>query len=385
MAKPNNAANPVELKRGDGSVVRLKQKDPKTGETRDSKFWYILYYVGSRQVRENTKTADWQQAYDLLVQRRVEATKGEPVASDAKRFRYEDIRDNYVSELKLGKKTSLYPRTNDEGEIVLTFRGLDHFNRFFRNILATDIDSDKIYKYIAWRNKEGDADATVRRQLVHLRAMLRLALRQKKIFSVPYFPMPQDSEAAGQYIEPAKFAELLKHLPSKLHPFFKFLYYTGCRIGAAKQITWPMVSRDASVIEIPARLMKAKNPLTVVLAGKGLEPVADELKKMFRVNGDKVFYIANYRAEWQKACHKVGLGTRDEKRRFSGVRIHDLRCSAAINLVDAGVPEDIVMKIGGWKTKAMFSRYNVATKDRLREAMIRGGEYTQQKAEAVLD
>jgi hypothetical protein len=40
-----------------------------------------------------------------------------------------------------------------------------------------------------------------------------------------------------------------------------------------------------------------------------------------------------------------------------------LRCSAAINLVDAGVPEDIVMKIGGWKTKAMFSRYNVMNSD----------------------
>jgi hypothetical protein len=51
---------------------------------------------------------------------------------------------------------------------------------------------------------------------------------------------------------------------------------------------------------------------------------------------------------------------RDSKRRtYKGVRIHDLRISAAINMSDAGVPEDIIMKIGGWKTKAMFSRYNV--------------------------
>jgi hypothetical protein len=48
------------------------------------------------------------------------------------------------------------------------------------------------------------------------------------------------------------------------------------------------------------------------------------------------------------------------------VQIHDLRCSAAINLVDSGVSEDMVMKIGDWKTKAMFSRYNVENKDRLR-------------------
>jgi len=40
----------------------------------------------------------------------------------------------------------------------------------------------------------------------------------------------------------------------------------------------------------------------------------------------------------------------------------------------------MVMKIGGWKTKAMFSRYNIANKDRLREAMERGGEYIEKKA-----
>jgi integrase len=130
--------------------------------------------------------------------------------------------------------------------------------------------------------------------------------------------MPEDSDAAGQYIEPSQFAALLTHLPDKLQPFFKFLYHTGCRIGAAKEISWPMVSLDASVIKIPAALMKARKPLTVVLAGKGLEPVAKELKKMFRQNGDRVFYIANYRAEWQKACHKVGLGVRDKNRQQPG-------------------------------------------------------------------
>ena len=49
----------VELKRAGGSIIRLKQRDPNTGERRDSKFWYILYYVGTRQVRENTKTNDY--------------------------------------------------------------------------------------------------------------------------------------------------------------------------------------------------------------------------------------------------------------------------------------------------------------------------------------
>jgi integrase len=192
-------------------------------------------------------------------------------------------------------------------------------------LLATEIDSDKIRKYTEWRSREGQADQTIRRQLVPLRAMLRLAAREKKIFSVPYFSMPEDSDAAGQYIEPSQFAALLTHLPNKLHPFFKFLYHTGYRIGAAKEITWSMVSLDASVIQIPAALMKARKPLTVVLAGKGLGPVAKELKKMFRHNGERVVYIANYRAKWQKACHMQDSlsGTRTGDLTESGFTICD--------------------------------------------------------------
>jgi integrase len=145
-----------------------------------------------------------------------------------------------------------------------------------------------------------------------------------------------------------------------------------------------MVSRDASVIEVPAAIMKARRPLTIMLAGPGLESVANELKKMFRHSNDPVFHTTNYRKEWQKACQKVGLGIRNPKMRtFEGVRIHDLRCSAAINLVDAGVSEDMVMKIGGWKTKSMFSRYNVANKDRIRAAMIKGGKHVGKMGRVV--
>lgn len=103
---------------------------------------------------------------------------------------------------------------------------------------------------------------------------------------------------------------------------------------------------------------------------------------MFRRDNEPVFYIANYRVEWQKACHKLKLGVRDKKRRFTGMRIHDLRCSAAINLVDAGVPEDIVMKIGGWQTRAMFSGYNILNTDRVKAAMEKGGEYVAARKKA---
>ncbi|PYT95239.1 MAG: hypothetical protein DMG38_27775 [Acidobacteria bacterium] len=71
----------------------------------------------------------------------------------------------------------------------------------------------------------------------------------------------------------------------------------------------------------------------------------------------------------------VGVGTWDGKKRTrTGVRIHDCRASAAINLLASAVDEGLVLKIGGWKTRAMLDRYNVADPTRLAAAMKKGGK-----------
>jgi integrase len=360
---------------GQGTVLRLKQGG------KESKFWYILYYVAGRQVRENTKTENYQEAYDLLVTRRDEANRGEQPASDAARLRYEDIRDSLILDYTNRKVASLYQRKRDS---ATTFQGLDYLNIFFKRKLVTQIDTDLLRRYISWRQKEGDSDPTIRRQLKHLATAFGLAVKENKIKSMPYFPMPNDSEPAGEYLAPDVFEKALAAMPETLRPFYTFLYYTGCRLGAAQAITWQMVSADATEIKIPGPLMKSKNPLTIVLAGPGLEPVYRLLKKMFRKNGDRVFDTTNYRYEWHKASHAAGVGVRDSKRRtYKGVRIHDLRVSAAVNLIDSGVPQDIVMKIGGWKTAAMLSRYNVMNTDRIRKAMEQGGKHVADRIAAA--
>ncbi len=377
----NGEDQPMKPQHGHGTVIRLKQKDPKSGAVRDSRFWYILYYVNGRQVRENSKTDEYQIAYDLLVQRRAEAGKGEQPASDIARLRYEDIRDSLILDYTNRKVASLYKRKRDG---ATTVQGLDYLNTFFKKRLVAQIDTDMLRRYVSWRQREGDSDPTIRRQLKHLATAFGLAMKENKIKNMPYFPMPNDSEPAGEYLAPDVFERVLKAMPETLRPFYTFLYYTGCRLGAAQDIRWPMVSADATEIKIPAHLMKANNPLTIVLAGPGLESVSKLLKKMFRKNGDRVFDTTNYRYEWHKACHAAGVGVRDKKlRTYKGVRIHDLRVSAAVNLIDAGVSQDIVMKIGGWKTPSMLSRYNVMNTDRIRAAMERGGKHVAERIAAT--
>ena len=41
---------------GQGSVVKLKYKDPVTKEEKESRYYYILYRVGGRRIRESSES-----------------------------------------------------------------------------------------------------------------------------------------------------------------------------------------------------------------------------------------------------------------------------------------------------------------------------------------
>jgi len=352
---------------------------------------YIRYYVNGRQVQEATGTASREEAQRLLNIRLGNVEQGAPSPSDSKKFTYEQMRDAYI--------TAKPSRAN--------YDGLQHLNAFFGGRLVSKITSDTIDAFTAKRRRDGISDPTIRRNLVPLRAMFRLAAKKGKLGfrDVPYFDMPEDSEPAGEYIEPEMFSKVLDALPTAastkeynktrirhrrfhdLRPFFIFMYSTGCRVGATQKIRWEHVSKDCSEINLPATITKTKKPLTLPLAGPQLSPLATTLRKRFRHDDEPVFDSTNYRPEWNKACAKAGLRGYDEDKRTrddnTNGRIHDLRCSGAINLLDAGVDEGTVLKIGGWKTRAMLDRYNVLNRDRAAKALTKAGDYVTGRIEAA--
>lgn len=70
--------------------------------------------------------------------------------------------------------------------------------------------------------------------------------------------------------------------------------------------------------------------------------------------------VQDFRKAWGKLTTAAGV---------SGLLLRDLRRSAARNLRNAGVPEGVIMKIGGWRTRSVFERYSIIVQSDIRDAM----------------
>jgi integrase len=129
-----------------------------------------------------------------------------------------------------------------------------------------------------------------------------------------------------------------------------------------------------------------------------------EAQVFTRPNGSPV---RDFRVTWERACTRIGAGEtlcadcsepmdsgkgcpkcKSQRSAYSGLIFHDLRRTAARNLRRAGIPETVIMKIGGWRTRSVFERYAIVSRTDIADSMRKLQEseeatQTQQSHEMV--
>ena len=351
--------------RGTGCIRRVK----------GSKFWHIYYYCFGRQIRESSKSESKTAAERLLHLRYVEMGLSFGPSRASESVKYEEIRQSLLDDYRLSGRDSL--TTLADG--TETVSGLSYLDDFFARRRVESITTDVLRAFILKRKERGRysypvRNSTINRNLALLRHMMNLARRDGRIQFIPHFPMLAEKFARKGFLGHEGFKKLRDELPQRLRPIVMFLYSTGRPLGEAIGICWQQVDLDALEIRIQSERKTEDQPSIVPL--DGLAELVAELKQEQDASESKfdaVFCVKNLRKAWRRACIRLGLGRMESlpngRETYRGLLVQDLRRSAVRNMIEAGVPEKVAMKISGYKRRETFNPYNVLTIQQMHEAM----------------
>lgn len=325
------------------------------------KIWWAKWYTDGRPHQESTKERSKTAAANWLKSR-----LGKPTAhrSKSERVLIKEILDDALEFYRTHRTRSYADFAKPTIKALKAKLG---------NYRADRITTAALEEYKAARIAEGRAAGTVNRELAMLRLAYRRAAKQTppKVSSVPIFQLLPEAPPRQGFIEADQYAALLKELPEELRCLLTVAYYTGLRRSELLAMKWDQIDFGAKSIRLWQGTTKNDEGRVIKMSPEVLDALTrqrasdPEATRVFHRNGAS---ITDFRGSWDAACERAGM---------KGLLFHDLRRSAIRNMVRAGVPERVAMRISGHKTRAVFDRYNVVDEADLADAAAKVGKYVK--------
>ena len=235
---------------------------------------------------------------------------------------------------------------------------------------AVNLTAERIEGYRTARRADESkpTDASINRELAALKAALRLGLKNDLVKKVPHIEIPDESGRArdGEFT-PKQLNSLFQALPAYLQPLARFVALTGMRISEPLGLRWDEVDVKCCELRIAGRRTKNGDQKILYLSGAALDVIKERHHAragefVFHRDGKQLDYwtaLDHFRA----ACKglEVVFKEHDGTQREPGW--HDLRRTFARNARRAGIPDNQIMEIAGWKSHQMLIRYLGSVKE----------------------
>ena len=339
--------------------LKKKEQKPLRGMgrvfKRGSVYW-IAYCFRGKEHRESSRSKNEAQALKLLKKRIGESVNGKLIGPVDERVTFEDLADALVTDYEVNRLRSIR-------SVRLSIK---HLKERFALERAVDITTERIKKYVADRQREGAANASINRELAALKRMFKLGVESGRLRYAPHIPLLEENNAREGFLDHGVFLALHQHLPRYLKDPISFLYLSGWRVGEMKALEWRDVDLAGRVVRLRQSVSKNKDGRLLPLSGELLE-IIERAGANRRLDCPYVFHldgqpVGDFKRAWATACKRAGVGK---------VLVHDLRRTAVRNMVRAGIPDRVAMTLSGHKTRSVFDRYNIVSEADLAAAAER--------------
>ena len=346
-----------------GSIYRPKYTD-RQGNKRQSGIWWIAYYAHGKQIRESTDTTDYGEAKDMLKQKEADACKGRMTKSVERKVLFSELAELVLKDYELNGYRSV---EDTEARLRL------HILPLFEKMKASQINEIYIDSYVLHRRNEAASNGTINRELSTIKRAFTLGIQKRIVSDKPHISLLQEADPRQGFFEREQYEAIRKHLPEWVRPVTDFAYITGWRKSEILSLQWRHVDFKAGNVRLEpgttknreARQFSFTAELRMILERQ--KTINDNLAQKGKIcpwvftykNGKR---LGEFKHSWKTACRKAGL---------PGKLMHDFRRTAVRNLVRAGIPERVAMKMTGHKTRSVFERYNIVSEADLFEAAAR--------------
>jgi integrase len=362
----------------------------RTGEVfKRGKIYAIRYYDARGRRRIESSGSERQDDAEKMLRQRLKAVDDHiPLDMQIGKVKFDDAAQDVINEYQMNGRKSL-------GE--LRRRIAKHLKPYFGGRKLVAITTSEITDYVvkrqqaiivtgkgANRRERPVSNAEINRELAVLKRIFVLAIQGRKVLHKPHIPMLRENNTRTGFFEFEQFQAVRAHLPEDVQPIITFAYITGWRIASeVLPLQWRHIDFKSGEVRLDAgttkngdgRVFKMTDDLRMLLDER--QHATKELERKSGAIIPWVFYrtvatergdakeakpIRTFKKAWSEACIAAGCPGRIP---------HDLRRTAVRNMVRAGVPERVAMRLTGHKTRSVFERYNIVSDGDLDVAAVR--------------